>query len=215
MTEIINGDCLAYMQTLPDDYFDFGFADPPYNVGKDYGTYKDDLPEGEYFEWSKLWVNEFKRVCKRIAIYPPKKHLLYFWNLVPEQHQIICAWSPMGAIRSNFIHQYIPLLVPQKPIKKIKDHWWNVQVPGMGYFYREEKTGHPGQTSKDITARVLSAFVNVGESVFDPFCGSGTTGIICAEYGFNFTGCELDPGWHRYAKDKIETAYKQIIIKVD
>lgn len=211
MSEInlLLGDCLQIMMSMADKSVDFGFVDPPYNVGKDYGTYKDNLPEVEYFEWSSLWIRELRRICKTFAIYPPKKHLLWFWNQVPENYQIICAWSPEGAIRSNFIHQYIPLLVPPKPLKRIKDHWWNVQVPGLGYFYREEKYGHPGQTSEDITNRVIEAFTKEGDIVFDCFMGSGTTGKVCAKNNRHFIGIELDEYWFDFARTNIYKASQQ------
>lgn len=207
--ELLLGDCLDVMRGMADKSVDFGFVDPPYNVGKDYGTYKDNLPEVEYFEWSSLWIRELRRICKTFAIYPPKKHLLWFWNQVPENYQIICAWSPEGAIRSNYVHQYIPLLVPSKPLKRIKDHWWNVQVPGLGYFYREEKSGHPGQTSEDITNRVIEAFTKEGDIIFDCFMGSGTTGKVCVKNNRHFFGIELDEYWFNFAKNNIDKANQQ------
>jgi site-specific DNA-methyltransferase (adenine-specific) len=208
--ELIQGDCLEVMKSIPDKSINLGFVDPPYNVGKDYGTYKDNLSENDYFDWCKLWIFELKRICLNVAIYPPKKHLLWFWNQIPENYQIICAWSPEGAIRSNFIHQYIPLLVPSKPVKRTKDHWWNVQVPGMGYFYREEKFDHPGQTSLDITGRVIEAFSVEGDTVADFFTGIGTTPYYCVLHNRNFIGCEIDPGYFKIAEKRIKDAEQQM-----
>ena len=203
------GDCLEVMRSMPDKSVDLIFVDPPYNVGKDYGTYKDNLPENEYFAWCLKWINEIKRIGNQVAIYPPKKHMLWFWNQLPEHYQIICAWSPEGAIRGNFVHQYIPLLVPNKPVKRTKDHWWNVQVPGMGYFYREEKFNHPGQTSLDITGRVIDAFSHEGDTVMDCFLGVGTTGVACVQTGRNFIGIEIDPTYFAIAEKRIAEAQMQ------
>ena len=203
------GDCLEVMRSMPENSVDLIFVDPPYNVGKDYGTYKDNLPENEYFAWCLKWINEIKRIGNQVAIYPPKKHMLWFWNQLPEHYQIICAWSPEGAIRGNFVHQYIPLLVPNKPVKRTKDHWWNVQVPGMGYFYREEKFNHPGQTSLDITGRVIDAFSHEGDTVMDCFLGVGTTGYWCATHERNFIGIEIDPTYFAIAERRIAEAQMQ------
>lgn len=207
--ELIIGDCLEAMRTMPDKSVNLVFVDPPYNVGKNYGTYNDNLPEDEYFSWCIEWLNEIKRVGKTVAVYPPKIHLLWFWNQLPENHQIICAWSPEGAIRGNFVHQYIPLLVPNKPVKRTKDHWWNVQVPGMGYFYHEKQYDHPGQTSLDITGRVIDAFTNEGDMVMDCFMGIGTTGYWCVTHNRNFIGIELDEGYYRIAERRIHDAQMQ------
>ena len=207
--KLIQGDCLDVMRDMGDKSVDFGFVDPPYNVNKDYGIYKDNLPEKEYFIWCEKWINELKRICKTFAVYPPKKHLLWFWNQLPDHYQIICAWSPEGAIRSNFIHQYIPLLVPNKPLKRTKDHWWNVQVSGLGYYYREEKFDHPGQTSLDITGRIINAFTNIGDTVLDCFSGIGTTGHYCVTHNRNFIGIEIDEGYFKIAQERIRVAQMQ------
>jgi site-specific DNA-methyltransferase (adenine-specific) len=48
-----------------------------------------------------------------------------------------------------------------------------------------------------------------GETVFDPFMGSGTTGVACAALGRTFVGCELDPKHFQTACDRIEQAQRQ------
>ena len=209
MIQLYQGDCLEVMKSMPDKSIDLIFVDPPYNVGKDYGTYKDNLPGEKYFSWCIEWLNEIKRIGKMVAVYPPKIHLLWFWNQLPDNHQIICGWSPEGAIRGNFVHQYIPLLVPNKPVKRTKDHWWNVQVPGMGYFYREKNYDHPGQTSLDITGRVIDAFTDEGDTVMDCFMGIGTTGYWCATHNRNFIGIEIDEGYYQIAERRIHDAQMQ------
>ena len=208
--ELILGDCLEAMKSMADKSVDLVFVDPPYNVGKDYGTYKDDLLPEDYFEWCEKWLFEIVRIGKQVAIYPPKIHLLWFWNKLPEHHLIICAWSPEGAIRGNFVHQYIPLLVPNKPVKRTKDHWWNVQVSGMGYFYREEKFDHPGQTSMDITGRVIDAFSMEGETIMDCFLGVGTSGYWSVRHNRNFIGIEIDPDYFAIAEKRIADAQLQM-----
>ena len=209
MIELHLGDCLDIMCSMADKSVDLVFVDPPYNVGKDYGEYKDDLPLEKYFVWCAEWLKEIKRIGKLVAVYPPKIHLLWFWNQLPEHHQIICAWSPEGAIRGNFVHQYIPLLVPNKPVIRTKDHWWNVQVPGMGYFYHEEKVDHPGQTSLDITGRVINAFTNEGDTVMDCFMGIGTTGYWCATHKRSFIGVDNNPDYYAIAERRIHDAQMQ------
>jgi hypothetical protein len=48
-----------------------------------------------------------------------------------------------------------------------------------------------------------------GETVFDPFMGSGTTGVACAALGRSFVGCELDPRHFETACRRIEEAQRQ------
>ncbi len=62
---LYQGDCLKFLNSLPDACIDVVFADPPFNLGKDYGKGVDDnCPSQEYLAWSKLWLSESVRVLK-------------------------------------------------------------------------------------------------------------------------------------------------------
>ena len=43
---------------------DFAFTDPPYNLGKSYSGYSDDLKIKDYFDWCDKWITELGRVLK-------------------------------------------------------------------------------------------------------------------------------------------------------
>lgn len=58
-------DCLKVLSLIKDDSVDCVFADPPFNLGKDYKNgYKDSLNEEEYFSWCYNWLQECYRVLK-------------------------------------------------------------------------------------------------------------------------------------------------------
>lgn len=57
-------DCLSGLKELQDDSVDIIIADPPYNIGKDFGLNKDNLPLSEYISWSGQWINECLRILK-------------------------------------------------------------------------------------------------------------------------------------------------------
>jgi hypothetical protein len=64
VNRVLHGDCLEWLYKIPDDTIDFVFADPPYNLGKKYIGYTDDLEIREYFDWCDLWIAELTRVLK-------------------------------------------------------------------------------------------------------------------------------------------------------
>lgn len=64
MNQVLHGDCLEWLREIPDDSIDFAFADPPYNLGKKYVGYSDDLEIREYFNWCDQWIGELTRVLK-------------------------------------------------------------------------------------------------------------------------------------------------------
>jgi DNA modification methylase len=64
LNRIYHGDCIEGMALLPDESIDLIFADPPYNIGKDYGNNQMRLSEQEYREWSERWIQEAVRLLK-------------------------------------------------------------------------------------------------------------------------------------------------------
>ena len=63
--EIIEGDAIDVLKTLPSNRFHLCFTSPPYNVGIDYGELVDDKREWElYYDWSERWIREVHRVLR-------------------------------------------------------------------------------------------------------------------------------------------------------
>jgi DNA modification methylase len=56
--------CLEVLKSIPSETIDLAFADPPFNLTKDYNGYSDDKGESEYVGWSKRWLIEYERVLK-------------------------------------------------------------------------------------------------------------------------------------------------------
>ncbi|CDD88632.1 DNA methyltransferase [Coprobacter fastidiosus] len=57
---VVHSDCIAYLKNLKEKYpqgsFDLAFADPPYNLAKNYSTYKDDKEDQKYINWCNEWL---------------------------------------------------------------------------------------------------------------------------------------------------------------
>jgi DNA modification methylase len=62
--KVLQGDCLEKLREIPDNSIDFIFTDPPYNLGKQYSGYMDDLEIREYFDWCDQWIAELARILK-------------------------------------------------------------------------------------------------------------------------------------------------------
>ncbi|OJY43443.1 MAG: hypothetical protein BGP08_01280 [Rhizobiales bacterium 64-17] len=68
---------------------------------------------------------------------------------------------------------------------------------------------HPTQKPDRLVAEWIRLFSNKGETVLDPFMGSGTTGVAAVRLGRNFVGCEIDPKYYDIACKRIEAALKE------
>ena len=74
----------------------------------------------------------------------------------------------------------------------------------------ERKHGkHPTQKPEQLMSHFIKLLTNEGDIVFDPFMGSGTTGVACHKLGRNFIGIELDEGYFKTAEDRIKEAQSQ------
>lgn len=63
---------------------------------------------------------------------------------------------------------------------------------------------HPTQKPLPLILELVSLFTNKGDTICDPFMGSGTTGVACITYGCKFIGIEKDPTFFEIAKKRIQ-----------
>jgi site-specific DNA-methyltransferase (adenine-specific)/adenine-specific DNA-methyltransferase len=80
LNHIFLEDCIEGMLKLPDDYVQLIIADPPYNLNKDFGKWKEVEKKNEWLPWSKKWLKESKRVLTtggNIFVYGIHHHLCW------------------------------------------------------------------------------------------------------------------------------------------
>lgn len=82
---MFDDDCLNVLPHLQDEIVDTVFADPPFNLNKEYGAKSNDnLGDNQYIEWCYQWIDECIRILKpggSIFIYNLPK-----WNLLLGAH---------------------------------------------------------------------------------------------------------------------------------
>jgi len=65
---LFSSDCMAVLPYIKDEVVDTVFADPPFNLGKEYGENFSDLkPDEEYLSWCKDWIGECIRTSSRVV----------------------------------------------------------------------------------------------------------------------------------------------------
>ncbi len=69
-----------------------------------------------------------------------------------------------------------------------------------------EKTDHPCQFPVELVERLVLALTNTGDSVFDPFLGTGTSIIAAIRHGRRGIGAEVLPAYQKIAKERIQSA---------
>lgn len=205
--EIYNIDALDLLKIIPDKSIDLTFFDPPYNVGKDYGKYKDNLSMSAYIIFMKNVIKECDRVSKRgIGIYIDWKQFKLYWHtLLPEAEPIIIYKRSSGFIfsRLRIMQHYHIILTTARAMMPVKSLWDDIRVLGEGYLFNEERFKHPAQTSLKATKRFIECFSEENEIILDPFMGIGTTAVAARSINRKYIGAELNNDYIQIAKKRL------------
>lgn len=71
---------------------------------------------------------------------------------------------------------------------------------------------HPAVFPEKLAWDHIVSWSNEGDTILDPFMGSGTTGLVCAELKRDFIGIEISERWFEYATERIKVAYSQLTL---
>lgn len=123
LNKIILGDALIELRKLPNDSCDVIVADPPYNIGKDFGNNIDKRELQDYIAWCKEWINECIRIMKptgTIFIYGFSEILAYLSVEIPiNKRWLIWHYTNKNVASLNFwqrSHEAIICAWKDKPI---------------------------------------------------------------------------------------------------
>jgi site-specific DNA-methyltransferase (adenine-specific) len=79
---------------------------------------------------------------------------------------------------------------------------------------KEKRHGyHPTQKPLRLVRRALLASTQEGDLVFDPFCGSGTTGVAAKELGRFFVGAELEAEFAELTARRIKAVRRDAVLR--
>ena len=81
---------------------------------------------------------------------------------------------------------------------------WEIANPGIpGNF-------HPATFPIKLAYDLIASWCPKGGRVFDPFAGSGTTGLAAHKHGCDFVGTEIDPDYFKAAQERFDNETKQV-----
>ena len=153
-------------------------------------------------------------------------------NMPLKKHEIISVFSkaPIGHISllKERRMKYNPQGLSYKPTKEIsKKKFGNtvgkrpsqveeytreyINYPVSILNFDSEKGLHPTQKPVPLLEYLIKTYTNENETALDNCMGSGSTGVACVHTNRNFMGIELDNHYFDVAKNRIETAYKEMI----
>ena len=122
--EILQGDSLLLLPTLPSESAQIILADPPYNIGKDFGNDSDKKPMDEYLVWCDQWIKECLRILK-----PNGTMFIYGFS---EILALITARIPFSIHRRWLIWHYT-----NKNVASL--HFWQRSHESILVLWKEDK----------------------------------------------------------------------------
>jgi site-specific DNA-methyltransferase (adenine-specific) len=209
LNQIIHGDCLKFMKTLPDNCIDLVITDPPYG---------DNIVYGRNFK--KILNNENENINYKFLeiIYSKMKnntslYLFSNWKFETLLRNWIKTYSNFTIrmviiiVKNNismgysFRNQYEICLVLEKGKPKYNlKNFSNVMF--MEHIKHTSKT-HPHTKTLNILEQMIKHSSKKDDLVFDAFVGGGSTIAACIRTNRNYIGIELDNKWFNLIKKNI------------
>ena len=205
------GDCLDIMPRIPAGSVDLVLTDPPYGMSYQSSRRTDThskIANDDNLNWLPTLLRESYRVLKdnTAAFFFCSWHNIEIFKKeiggVFEVKNIL-VWDKgvhgLGDLKGNFASRVEfcflavkgrPLLTSKRPVNLIKE-------------MRTRNNLHPTQKPVPLMEKLISPFTSRGCVVLDPFTGSGSTGVACANTDRKFIGIEMDPKYFSIASDRI------------
>ena len=92
-----------------------------------------------------------------------------------------------------------------KEASKLTTEEWNAYFAGHWNFPGERQDGHIAMFPEELPRRLIRMFTFVGETVLDPFLGSGTTSLAAMHAARNSVGYEINEEFLPMIEDKLDT----------
>lgn len=98
----------------------------------------------------------------------------------------------------------------QKELSKMTAEEWNTFFAGHWNFAGARQSSHIAMFPEELPKRLIKMFSFVGETVLDPFAGSGTTSLAAKNLERNSVGYEVNPEFIPFIKEKLEINQKDL-----
>jgi site-specific DNA-methyltransferase (adenine-specific) len=210
----MQGDCLERMKDIPDGSVDMVLTDPPYGMSFR-SNYRKNRYEGikndEGLDWLDDFVCQLYRVCTSGSaqyVFCSFHNVDLFKQAFQRKFKVknILVWeknnTSMGDLKGDFAPKVEFILFMHKGRSLIRGK----REPNIFRFSRTGNNLHPTEKPVDMCEYLISKFSDENDSIFDPFMGSGTTGLAAANTNRNFIGIEIDSEYFSIAESRINEA---------
>jgi site-specific DNA-methyltransferase (adenine-specific) len=215
MYELIHGDCLLELKSIADESMDTVLTDPPYGISYQSSWHKDPQQrkiknDGKPFIW---WIYDAYRVLKDggclmcFSRWDVQQVFIDALKLAGFNVKSSIVWDRldhgMGDLKGAFAPRHDVCIFATKG----KFAFYGKRPQDVVQCSRtSNKAGnvHPTEKPAPLLEYLIQHTTQVGQTVLDPFAGSGATLIACENLGITSIGIEIDKKYHELALHRLQ-----------
>jgi site-specific DNA-methyltransferase (adenine-specific) len=201
-TTSFNMDCLEFMESVPDNFYDLAIVDPPYGINMDKQRVFNDGKKWDNIRPSKEYFIELIRVSKNQIVWGGN----YFSELWPCKGFII--WDKHQPEGISFAMVELATCSIDKPAKM----FFTKPAGEKGFYTVDCKRIHPTQKPIKLYEWLLINYAKEGDKILDTHGGSQSSRIACYNLGFELDIIELDKDYFDQANKRFEQHKKQLTL---
>lgn len=200
-------------------------TDPPYNISKDnnFNTLSNPRQGVDFGQWDKNfnlldWISDYVNILDKNGSFIVFCSYRYLSHIIDKMEtsglvvKDILIWRKSNPMPRNINRRYVQdtefaIWAVQKGAKWVFNK--EAEKPYMRSLFEtptvlgNERTEHPTQKSLRLMDEIIKIHTNEGETVLDPFMGSGTTGVASIMNNRKFIGIEYDIKYYKIARSRI------------
>ena len=193
INKIIKGDCLEVMKKMPDKSVDLVLTDPPYggilNKKSGHGSLKKSVKKYGDDDWDykpkKEYFDEIFRISKNQIIFGGNYFIDY---LYPTSCWIV--WNKLNGA-TDFADCELAWTSLNTAVRKFDKH------------SGDKDRFHPTQKPLELFKWIIANYSEEGQTILDPFLGSGTTAVACKHLKRNYIGIEISEKYCKIARQRL------------
>lgn len=226
------GDCLSFMRAMPDNSVDLGLTDPPYEshmhlakAGEKARQMRTDghaelrpVDFTHVGDIRQIVAGELTRICRGWVLVFCTPEGIAPWRDAFEaagaRYKRACFWvKPDSAPQFNgqgpafAVEAFVAVWCGAGKSRWNgggRRNWWLCPTNGP---WRDGR--HPTEKPHVLMADLVTHFSAPDDLVFDPFAGSGSTGVGALAAGRRFLGCENLSHWHEVAIERLSATVQR------
>jgi|SRR5690606_3232796 len=223
LNKIHQGDCLELMRDIPDKSIDLVVTDPPYlmdyrsNYRKlKYNHIANDKNNHDVIAESIKEINRVLKDNTAVYLFCSWHHIDFFKTEFEKYFKLknIIVWNKnntsMGDLKGSYAPKHEFVLFGHKGRRLLE----GFRHPDVLNAKRTGNNFHPTEKPTDLLETFIKSSSKEGDTILDPFIGSGTTAIACINTNRFFVGIEKEKEYVDIANERIRKAVNDRVVTV-